>query len=262
MPCSIEDRNFFLRKEFLMLFFILSIGSIFAYQDSAFSVFTPTNLSAGEMELSIVHRFYGAVDDDVFGTMFGMNAGANVGLAFRYNIKHRIEIKGAYTRAKKMNELGLSWCPTHSDYPLSLQIDAAYFSFSQVGLSKRRANFVYILSVQNKIYAEKFVLTANLGFDGYYERPINAYALHINQLKDLSFICEYYPVWDRSSASSKLEPYLGKYDVYSFGIKYQTWGHHFKFSLGNGTNFHPATQSLGTDNKSDLYFGFNIHRRF
>ena len=243
----------------LLLFFV-SIP-LFAYQNSSFSLFTPSALSEKEMEISILHRFYGPVDEDVWNTLFGMNAGANVGLAFRRNLIYRIELKGSYSRAGKRMEFGTSWQPPLNTIPVDLQMDIAYFTFEQLGITARRKNFLFILSAQRTLYPEWVILTTNLGYDGYYERFINGYALHLNYLKNVSFIGEYYPVWDRDSASPELGRYIGKYDAYSFGFKYDTWGHHFIFSLGNGTQFHPATQSLGSQSSSDLHFGFNIQRR-
>ena len=234
---------------------------LFAYQNSSFSLFTPSALTEKEMEISIIHRFYGPVDEDVWDTLFGMNTGANVGLAFRRNLIYRIELKGSYSRGGKRMELGASWQPPTNTIPLDLQIDIAYFTFEQLGITERRKNLLYLVSAQRTLYPEWVILTTNLGYDGYYERFINGYALHLNYIRNVSIIGEYYPVWDRDSASSDLERYIGKYDTFSFGVKYNTWGHHFIFSVGNGTQFHPATQSLGTNNGSDLYFGFNIQRR-
>ena len=249
-------------KVMIIILMLLISLQLFSYQDSSFSLFTPSALTKGEMEINIIHRFYGAVDEDVWDTFFGMNVGANVGLTFRRNFGHQLELKGSYTRSGKRLELGVSWQPSLAELPLLMQMDMSYTTFEQLGIEERRKNFLYVISIQSKIYEEWVVISTNLGYDGYYERFINGYALHVKYFRNLSLIGEYYPVWDRNSASASLEKYIGKYDTYSFGFKYDTWGHHFLFSLGNGTQIHPATQSLGSNNGSDLHFGFNIQRRF
>lgn len=255
------SKSFIHKLQVLIVLLIFSLP-LFSYQDSSFSLFTPTALEEGGMELSVMHRFFGPVHSEVWDTFFGMNEGANVGLVFRRNIRYMAELKVGYTRVRKQLELGVSWQPPLEGLPVVMQIDVSYLDFERLGIDTRRRNFVYIISAQNRVYSERVILSTNLGYDAYHERFVNGYALHLKFIENTTFLGEYYPVWDRGSASTALKRHIGDYDAFSFGVKYDTWGHHFKFSLGNGTQFHPATQSLGTDNRSDLHFGFNIQRRF
>ena len=174
---------------------------------------------------------------------------------------HNIEAKASYTRSKKRVELGASWRPTPENYPVEAQMDVAWFSFTELGLTERRNNFLLLLSARNGYQNKYAAFTLNLGYDGYYERVFSGAALHLKLNEDAAFVAEYWPVWDRDTAPPELRARMGKYDAYAFGIKVGTWGHHFIFSLSNSWQNHPATMSLGTDSR-DLFLGFNIQRRF
>ncbi|MDZ4181376.1 MAG: DUF5777 family beta-barrel protein [Candidatus Cloacimonadaceae bacterium] len=245
-----------------MLWLLLICAPLMAYQDNGFTLFTPTALSQGDAEVNINHRFSGAVDNDVWNTLFGMNAGANVGFGFRRNFIYQLEGKASYTRAKKRVELGASWRPTPVMFPIAAQIDAAWFSFEEPGIEERRNNFFVLASVQNRIGSERATLTLNGGYDAYYERFIGGVGLCAKLTPSFALVGEYYPVLDRDSAPLELQNHLGERDAFAFGIKLDTWGHQFLFSLSNSLQNHPATMSLGTDDSGDLHFGFNIQRRF
>lgn len=232
-----------------------------AYQDAGFTVFSPSSLSSGESELSIFHRFQGAVDEDVWNTLFGLNAGANVALGYRRAFPYDLEAKASYTRSKKRVELGVSWSPSLENIPVDAQLDVAWFSFAELGIEERRNNFLALLSARNEYQSQHATLTLNLGYDGYYERFFSGAALHVKLSEDTALVGEYYPVWDRESAPPQLRARMGDRDAYAFGVKFGTWGHHFIISLSNSWQNHPATMSLGT-NSSDLFLGFNIQRRF
>lgn len=246
-----------------MLFVMMAILALplAAYQDAGFTIFSPTALSEGEGELSIFHRFQGPVDEDVWNSLFGLNSGANVGLGYRRSFPHYLEAKASYTRAKKRVELGASWRPAPENSLVAAQLDVAWFSFAETGIEERRNNFFLLASAQNGYQSRYAVLTVNAGYDAYYERVFSGAALHLKLNEDIAVVGEYYPVWDRESAPPDLRARMGDHDAYAFGLKFGTWGHHFIFSLSNSWQSHPTTMSLGA-NSSDLYLGFNIHRRF
>lgn len=247
----------------LTLFFVLIcvFTTLSAYQNSSFSLFTPSSLNSGEAELNLAHRFYGVVYEEPLDTFFGMNDGANVNVSARYNIRYNLEAKAGYIRASKQYDLGVSMRLSPAEYPVQAQLDLQYFSFVQPGLEDRRDNFLYLLSAQNKPLYGIASLALNVGYDGYYDRFVNGIGLQLKLDDRLSVIGEYYPVWDRDSAADVVKQYMGKYDAYSFGIKANTYGHHFLFSLGNGREFSPARQSMGSSSNK-LHLGFNIQRQF
>lgn len=243
-----------------ILWLSFAMTFVYAYQNSFPSLFTPSGLYSGESELALGHRFYGAVDNEVWDTLFGINSGANVALAYRYNVMYNVEFKAGYNRADKQYELGVGIKMTPADFPMNAQVDLQYFSFVQPAIESRRDNLLYLLSLQSNKLLDRVSLVANVGFDGYYERLVNAWGLQVGITEKISLLGEYYPVWDRDSADPVVAQYLGNRDAYAMALKLDTYGHHFIFSLGNGTGMNPRVQSLGT-NDEKLHFGFNIHRR-
>lgn len=244
----------------LYLAFALCYSLLNAYQNTAPSLFTPTSLYAGESEISLVHRFYGKVNNEPLDTFFGMNSGANVHLGLRHNFWKSLEAKAAYTRMGKQYNLGVSYSFTPDDFPFQAQLDCSYFSFVQPSVNKRKDNLLYLVSAQTEPLANRLAVTLNAGYDGYYERLVNGAGLHIFITDKLSLTGEYYPVWDRDSASAVVKQYLGKHDAFCLALKADTYGHHFIFSLGNAFGMDPRIQSMGTSNR-DLHLGFNIQRR-
>ena len=244
----------------MLLCLCLIAVSAGAYQNSALSLFTPSELAQSESEISIMHRFYGAVDEEPLETFFGLDTGANISLSLRRNIKYSLEAKASYTKFQNRYALGCAWKPTTWDFPVHAQLDLEYFNFALAGIEERRSNFLYLLSVQNNIWDKYSILTINTGYDGYYQRMVYGLGLHLLATEKITVLAEYYPDFDRKQHANEND-FLGKYDAYAFGIKLDTYGHHFIFLLGNSSGMNPATQSLGTNNAKDLHFGFNLQRR-
>lgn len=104
----------------------------------------------------------------------------------------------------------------------------------------------------------------NVGYDAYYEHNTLGLGIDINMKNSISWLtftdnmsllAEYYPQID------KIDGISGENDSYAFGIKFQTFAHHFEILLTNSTNMDARTMALGTDSE-DLHFGFNINRKF
>jgi len=83
----------------------------------------------------------------------------------------------------------------------------------------------------------------------------------IKIVDNISLLGEYYPVLDRDTASEKLSQYIGDEDTFTFGLKFNTYGHQFIFLLANSDDIGLRGNSLGTAQDSHLHFGFNIQRR-
>lgn len=249
-------------KHIALLFILFTmLSSLSAYQDSYYSLATPTQLFKGEGEVNLVHRFNGEVAKDPLDTFFGLDDGANVMMGFRYVVVNATELKASYIRNGKEMNLGLGRRLTPDSFPLQAQLDINYLSFKPVSVNDRRANLSYILALQTGKIHPVLNLNCNLGYDGYYERFVNGLGLQFNIKESLHLVGEYYPVWDRNSAKEAVKKHLDDNDVFAFGIKADTYGHHFMFQLSNGSRMNPCGQSRGTDNNK-LHLGFNIQRRF
>lgn len=235
---------------------------VFAFEASSFNLKVPSSLDDWQKTISINHRFYGDVSDEPFDNFFGMDAGANILLRFRMHFPYNSDLSFDYTRKLKEKRIGISKTFVFEDWPISSAIDISYQSFKLLSQEEKiRKNFVYSVAFQNDPILERFIFTLNFGYDGYFERAVLGLGLAAGIVENVYFITEYFPVFDRAEASGRLANYLGKEDAFAFGLKLDTYGHHFKFQLSNSSEFGLRRNSLGTP-ADFLMFGFNLERRF
>ena len=249
----------------VFLFILFSIFILFenisAYEEqSAFNMKAPTGIEPGQSELKIQHRFYGKVNEEPFKTLFGMYTGANVGLGIRYVILSGLEIEADYTNYNKESTLGASYTYIFPLIMLRSQIGFNYYSYETYNLStnqdERVSNIFTLLSLQSEPIVKRFLPILNVGFDiekQYLGLGFGANFIvfeRVGTLKKVIFIGEYFP--------SK-EENINK-NCYSFGLRLETYGHHFDFLLGNSSEIGVRRLMLGTTKQEGLYFGFNIKR--
>jgi len=233
-----------------------------AFEASSFNLKFPSNLDDWQKTVSINHRFYGEVTDEPLDNFFGMDAGANVQVNFRMHFPYDSELSVDYTRKAKEKRIGLAKTFLFEDFPINSALDISYHTFKLISQKEEnRKNFVYAISFQNEPILDRFIFTLNMGYDAYFERGIYGLGLAAEISDNLFFITEFFPVLDRADASGKLSQYIGKEDVFAFGVKLDTYGHHFKFQLSNSTEFGLRRNSLGSP-VDFLMFGFNLERRF
>jgi hypothetical protein len=242
-------------------------GMLWAYQDSSPNLATPTALEDMEGEFTLNHRFYGAVDNNVGDTFFGLNSGANVGVSYRQNFRYGLEANIGKLTAKNEFYAGISYRPAPKDFIVRAQVDLQYFSFDEPSQADRRSNMMLLISAQNKPLYDRLTLNLNIGYDAYYQRLINGLGLSIKLTDKASIIGEYYPVIDRTSANYDTRLYLGEDDVVVLGAKFDTYGHQFMFTLSNGEGMDTRHLSMGTNSPNsnpmaNVKFGFNLQRRF
>lgn len=70
-------------------------------------------------------------------------------------------------------------------------------------------------------------------------------------LQKVSVIGEYFPTTSKSKNDK----------AFAFGIRIETYGHHFDLILGNSSELSERRLMTGTAADIDLSFGFNIRRR-
>jgi hypothetical protein len=248
-------------KFIILLVIALFALELTAYQNSFLNLVSPTELGAWESEISIAHRFRGKINEEPLDTFFGMDGGAGVGLFYRQAFIRRIEFKAGYIFDNKEYVADASWSFLPYEYPVQAQADMQFFSFEKYDFDSndllRQNNLLLMLSAQNKPLYNRIFFNANLGYDLEDERVVSGLGIGVLALPSLTVLGEYYPVWDRNSAPSSLN--LGKHDSYALGLKLDTYGHHFMFSLGNSDAVNLRKLSTGSLDR-DLRFGFNIQR--
>jgi hypothetical protein len=240
---------------------ILSI-SLAAYQHSFFNLVSPSELGMMDGELSIQHRLRGAVDDDTFDNFFGMDNGANVALSYRQAFLYGLEAKAGYIRDNSEYFLDASWRFTKEEYPVHAQIGMEFFSYEDsADPDKRNSSVLVLLAAQNKPLYDRFYANVNLGYNADAEAMGLGIGAGIRLFSSLTVLGEYYPDLKEDKATDDLQNSLRKKDSYSFGVKFDTYGHEFMFMLGNNEDMN-LRQILHGSLNSDLKFGFNVKRRF
>jgi hypothetical protein len=222
----------------------------------------PAVLEKGQAEIQVQHRFLGQVDQRPFQTAFGADGGANVGLMARLPIRSGFEIKAIRSRIPAEYVIDGSYSRHHTRIPLGCRLDAEYFrfrDFTPVGGTVRKNGFFGQLALQTDPLFGRAQPCLNLGYDSFFGRAGLGLGLTVEISKKLSVLGEYYPVWNRDNATNARGE-TGPENCFAYGIKAQTYGHHFFLMVGNSVAIGTRRLMEGTaDNK--LFFGFNIQRR-
>jgi len=247
-------------KLLLISVLILLSFSLFGYQRSFFSLVSPTELGFLEGEISVQHRFRGAVDNKPFDNFFGMDSGANTALFYRQALIKRLELKLGYTRENKEYTVDASWSFLKKEFPVQMQANLEFFAYDDVfNPSERHENILLMVSAQNKPQWDRFIMNINLGFEAENTRFVTGIGVGVIILNPLTWMVEYYPVLDRNIAPNDVQVQLRKHDNWSTGIKYDTGGHQFMFMLGTSEAMTLRQSSMGSFTK-DIKFGFNVKR--
>lgn len=245
-------------------FTILSIflsTSAMAYEAGGLSLDVPNVLNKDEGSFTIRHRFFGEANDAE--KFLGTDDGGNMHFILKYALMDNLLVGIDHTRDQSGYGIGLEYAKNLQEFgSIGARINA--FSIDDALFDNRQNSYFINTSYQTPNIAEHVRLTANVGYDAYYEHAMVGVGIDINMkntlswltfTENLSLLGEYYPQID------KVEGISGENDTYAMGVKFQTFGHHFEVLLSNATSMDPRTMALGTNN-DDLHFGFNINRKF
>lgn len=242
-------------KSFYCIVLILFCQNAFSLEPSKINLRVPTGLESKQMVLGIQHRFYGTLKDD----LLGMNAGANTGLNIRYLVWSKLEINGAFARYQKEYTIGAGYAFFIPQLWLHSQINLEFFDYEKLGLSTRRRNLFYSAALQTEPILARIIPTINIAYDGYNQRiGLGAgldvgFEFEIGPLEGMNIIAEYFPIMNRDNDVN------GPKNSFTTGLKFNTYGHHFIFLVGNTSEIGIRRLMLGANN-NDLYLGFTIHR--
>lgn len=238
----------------------LTTNSI-AFEAGQLSLDTPNVLKKGEGSFGIRHRFFGKASDTE--KFLGTDDGGNMHFLLKYAIMDNLLIDVDHTRDQSAYGIGLEYAQSMEDYGRAgIRINT--FSIDDFHLKKRQKSYFINASYQTPEIAKHVNLTANVGYDSYYEHNTLGLGVDISMnnplpwltfTEKISLLGEYYPQID------KVEDTSGHHDSYAVGLKFQTFAHHFELLLSNATHMDPRTMALGSDN-DNLHFGFNINRKF
>lgn len=230
-----------------------------AFEAGQLSLDSPNVLKKGEGSFGIRHRFFGEIND--LDKFFGTDVGGNMHLVLKYALVDNLVLGVDHTRDQSAYGVGLEYSRDFKWIKMGVRVNGFRL---EKGLDVYDKSYQAIVSLQTANYFDHLRFTANVGYDAYYQHEILGYGVDLNADNFISFLTfteklsllgEYYPQVDRIEGISK------KYNSYAYGIKYQTYGHHFEIMATNSTSMDPRTMSLGT-NSDKVHLGFNINRKF
>lgn len=232
-----------------------------AFESGQLTLDTPNVLKKDEGSFGIRHRFFGKADD--YEKFLGSDDGGNMHFLLKYAIMDNLLIGVDHTRTQSGYGLGIEYAK-NLDKKGSVGIRLNGYTLDDANFDSRQKSYLINGSYQSPNFFDHLQLTANLGYDGYYEQTILGFGVDLNLknpitwltfTENLSLLAEYYPLIEDITGVT------GQHDSYAFGFKNKTFGHHFEVLLSNSSNMDPRSMALGT-NSDDLHLGFNINRKF
>jgi len=247
------------------LFISLAIFStlfleLHAFEAGQLSLDTPTALHEGDAAFTLRHRFYGDITESE--NFFGIDDGGNAFLQLRYSPLEYFVIETHHTRDNHEYNIALSYNYDFDVIKVAYALNGLSITLPQ--FKERQYSYFGNLSLQSPNYFDHLIISANLGYDGFYEKSGTGLGIDINMAnfigalsftERLSLMAEYYPQFSKKTGIN------GIYDSFAAGIKFQTYAHHFEILISNSTAMDARTMMLGT-NDTTLHFGFNINRKF
>ena len=250
-----------MKKITLLTCMALFSQSAMAFEAGQLSLDTPNVLKKSEGSFGIKHRFFGKADD--YEKFLGSDDGGNMHFSLKYAVIDNLLIGVDHTRNQSGYGFGVEYAKDLIDYG-SIGIRFNGFNINDTNFDDRQKSCFANLAYQTPNFLEHVRFTANAGYDSYYKHKTLGFGIDINMKNNISWLtftenmsvlAEYYPQID------KVEGVSAEKDSYAFGIKFQTFAHHFELLLSNSTHMDARTMALGT-NSDDLHFGFNINRKF
>ena len=235
-------------------------SSLVAFESGQLSLDTPNVLKKNEGSFNIRHRFYGEIDDAE--KFLGTDDGGNMNFVLKYALADNLLVGIDHSRAENAYGIGMEYAQDFKWIKAGIRLNG--FRLNNSNFEKTQKSYFINTSLQSKNYFDHLQFTANIGYDAYSNHHIAGVGVDLNVnnfipfltfTEKVSLLAEYYPQID------KVEGVSGKNDAYSYGVKFQTYGHHFEILATNASNMDTRTMSLGT-NSDDIHFGFNISRKF
>lgn len=249
-----------MRVMLLVVLLILIPQTLLAYEPDLLNVKSPADLKSGQAEIKIQHRFYGDVNDEPLSNFLGADTGANVCVGLRY-ILSGLELSASRLRNRKESILAAGYGRTLPGIPIRGQVDFHFFRYEEFDFEindiDKKSGVFGLLSLQSGTVLNRITPTVNLGYDTKEEEFGSGLGLaitlleRIGTLQKISVIGEYFP----TTSGDDNEP------SYAFGLRLETYGHHFDFILSNNAEMGVRRLMSGAMKNADLHFGFNIKRR-
>ncbi len=237
---------------------LLAGAGAWAYEPSLLNLTVPSALQRGNLDLLILHRFYGSLLDQPLQNLFGLTGGADVGIGARLMVVPGLQLRALYSTEYKEVAAGAGYVRWFPAAYLGLQADAQYLN-REVS-SVRVGSLFTTLTAQSAPILKRVRLSGAVGYDSRLNHLGFGTGLAVELSPALSLVAEFYPYlpqgWERYTEE------LGANHAFAFGIMGKTAGHQFSLLAGNSYDIGEAHLMTGAPAASGLFLGFNIQRLF
>ena len=234
------------------------------YEKPMIDMVVPSGLENNQMYVNFGHKFYRTLAGYPGNDMFALlKSGANLNLQLRYMIWNGIEVKAAYDLGNDEKNIGLSYVLKFPQLFFNTQADFQFFDYEDLVLGQQARNLFYLVSVETiPLWNDRVTAAINVGYDGYYNTARFGIGACVEVIKDLSLTAEFYPNGlggegdDEEGGGSGA---AAAKSVFSFGLKYFTYGHQFMLKFGNSAEMEPRMLMQGAAT-NEIFVGLSMMR--
>lgn len=250
-----------MKKLILIVLIMLFSQTLQAFEPGLLNLKSPMNMEDTKGNIKIQHRFYGDVSEDTFGSFFGADSGANVGLNLDYILWSKLELSVSRIRNRSEIILGTGYSYFIPAISIQGQVDVQFFRYDEFNFEsndiEKKNGILGLISLQSRPILKRISPAINIGYDSQ-EKELGAgigaavtLFEFLSTIQKVMVIGEYFPTTIGSENDRS----------YAFGVRIETYGHDFDFVLGNNSELGTRHLMSGTTKGSNLRFGFNIKRR-
>jgi hypothetical protein len=229
----------------------------------------PTSLRLPQFKSAfrVTHRFQGPLKDNGLGDLFGLDAGATIGLEYRFGIFRNTQVGFYRTSDKTIQFFGEYGVLRQGEgVPLEVSAYAAIegtnnfkdsYSPTLGAVVSRRIDDIVALYVEPMWVNNTNPLPSEVADhnDTFYV----GIGGRLRFRPTVYFVAEVMP---RVSGFKGGTPSRENTNQASFGIEKRVGGHVFQLNVGNGAASTPGQIARGAFDTDNWYLGFNISRKF
>ncbi len=244
-------------KRGFVLFAILVFPHILgAFENSMLNLSLPSGLETKQAQFFLDHRFLGkALKEKPFDSFFGMDNSAFVRIGFRIPVWEKFELAVSRCNNQKEYTAGAGYTFVFQGNRLKTKLEVQYVTFRLFDvntLEERRDNALFSqIAMEYPVFSGRCIPVLDVGYDGSTQKTGLGIGINMVVSKTFGLIGEYFPRIEKDLDIPK--------DSFAFGIKVQTYGHHFLFMLGNNHEIGTRRMMAGAYS-NDLYLGITIKR--
>ncbi|MCS7298569.1 MAG: hypothetical protein RMJ37_01240 [Spirochaetia bacterium] len=240
----------------ILLVILLSLH-VHSYERSGINFLNPSTIQGGSSTYTIKHRFIGPVTNDIIDTFFFLNTGVSMYLEIAFYPIDGLRFHFGYENAFSGYHIGLGYAYDFGFVKPSITVEYNNTKEMIDNNYSRHNNIFSVLSIQSMPIFDVIDFGVNVGYDYLYKGFGLGIFTSIGYLElpdgyKVSLVGEYYPTFLRVNGQS---------DNFVFGLKIDTYGHHFLFTIGN-TYFATVRSSMFGMEDNYLRLGFRIDRIF